>query len=265
MNDETSLIAFKAICNFVNDLADEYGNKHHPLRLYKRLINKTQIAHETAIKKHIMACAKFCVVNRDKIIAQETDFVEEKIKYSEKVYIDMTIIFKIADEETKPVIWQHILTISAFVDPAGKAKEILKRTAKESNSEGKEAEFLQDVISKVEQNVNTESSNPMEAVSSLMSSGIFNELLSGTSSGNLDMGKMLGVVQGMLKNLQEQSGEDEDPQMKQTMDGISTMVNGMSNGAPPDMSQMIGMMSGLMGGMNNQTSQVEDISDIKKM
>ena len=60
MNDETLLVAFKAICSFINDLANEYEKKHKPLLLYKRLINKTKIAHDNAIKKHIMAFNAFC-------------------------------------------------------------------------------------------------------------------------------------------------------------------------------------------------------------
>ena len=52
--DENLLIAFKTICNFVNELASEYATKHKPLKLYQRLINKTQISHDQIIKKHIM-------------------------------------------------------------------------------------------------------------------------------------------------------------------------------------------------------------------
>lgn len=275
MNEETSLIAFKAICNFINDLNSEYGRKHKPLKLYQRLINKTQISHDKAIKKHIMACNAFCVANREAIMEQDASkFTESKISYSQRVYVDMSEIFKIADVETTPVIWQHILTISAIVDPSGKAKEVLRKNVEDGKSGAKEADFLSNIISKVEQNVKPDS-NPMEAVSSIMSSGIFNDLLGGMqggqASGNLDIGKLLGAVQGMVSSLQDQVGDD--PEAKQAMgmlNGMSSMVGNIQggNGAPPDMSQMMGMMSGLMGMAGPAgpipSGTVEDVSESKE-
>lgn len=273
MNEETSLLAFKTICNFINDLSAEFGKKHKPLQLYKRLINKTQISHDRAIRKHIASCNTFCVANREAIQEQNADkLVEKKISYSERVFVDMSRIFKLADKETSPVIWQHILTVSALVDPAGKAKEILRKSVENGKTDGKEADFLSNIISKVEKNVKPDA-NPMEAVSSIMQSGIFTELLSGMQggmeSGNLDIGKLLGAVQGMVSNLGDHVGDD--PEAKQAMgmlSGMSSMVNNMQsnpNEAPPD---MMGMMTQMMSGMSPPgpvpvTSQIEDVSEDK--
>ena len=121
-NDENFLIAFKSICNFVNDLGSEYGEKHKPLKLYQRLINKTQISHDQIIKKHIDVYYKFCLANRDTIYGKDSEkLVENKIIYSKNVYIDMKYILSIADEENTVCIWKHLLTISAILDPTGKA------------------------------------------------------------------------------------------------------------------------------------------------
>ena len=173
-----NLLTFKAISTFVTELSENFSEKNHSLKLYSRLINKTTLSHDTAIKKHIEAFRIFCFENRDALENKKVElFVKTTVEYSSKVFIDFTSIFKEADSETKNIIWKHLLTISALVDPAGKAREILK-----NNKESKEANFLSDILEKVETNV-TPNSNPLEAISSIMSSGVFNDLITGMNSG----------------------------------------------------------------------------------
>lgn len=266
MNEEVSLITFKAICNFVNDLSSVYGKNHRPLKLYQRLINQTQISHTKVINKHIDACRRFCIDNRDALMSQDpAKLVNNRITYSiDKVFIDMRRIFNLSDSETNPIIWRHLLTISALVDPAGNAKQILAKNVENGKSGQLEADFLTNIISKVESNVKADA-NPMEAISSIMQSGVFNELLSGMQggmqSGELDMGKLLGAVQGMVGSLSEQAGDD--PETKQAMGMLNNMTslmgnlgNAQKNGQPPDMSGMMSMMTTMMAGM----STVEDVS-----
>ena len=40
------LIIFKAICNFVSDINENFGKFHKSLQLYSRLIEKTSVIHE---------------------------------------------------------------------------------------------------------------------------------------------------------------------------------------------------------------------------
>ena len=58
MNDSYLLI-FKAISNFVKDLVPNFGEQQRSLILYNHLIEKTSIIHEKAIKKHILAWKTF--------------------------------------------------------------------------------------------------------------------------------------------------------------------------------------------------------------
>lgn len=266
MNEDTSLIAFKAICNFVNDLESEYGKRHKPLKLYKRLINHTQIAHDHAIRKHLTLFHDFCVTNRDSLAVQDTSkLVQKKIEYSDRVFIDMEFIFRVADAETSPIIWKHLLTISAILDPTGKAKEILKKAADDGKAGHDETDFLTNIISKVEKNVKPDA-NPMEAVSSIMQSGIFTEMMSDLGSKKLDLGKLLGAVQGMVSTLSNQAGDD--PEAKQAMGMLSNVTSMMGNmgngGAPPDMSGMVQMMTTMMGGLKPPSAQVEEIKNPEK-
>ena len=103
--DNNTLTTFKAICNFVNELANAFGAKHKSLRLYRSLINKTQIVHDTAIKKHVDVVRSFCVANRGGILSQDVTKIALKIiSYSDRVYINIAHLLSIADPETKAVI-----------------------------------------------------------------------------------------------------------------------------------------------------------------
>ena len=181
-NKNYELIAFKAISDFTKELCENFTSnvkdKNHSLKLYEHLLNKTTLSHDKAIKKHIDAFRLFCIENRDAIKSRNPSLMtNNKVSYSSRVYIDFSSIFKDADKDTSAIIWKHLLTISALVDPAGKAKDILK-----NNTDSKEASFLSDIINKVESNVNP-NSNPLEAITSIMSSGVFTDLVAGMNTG----------------------------------------------------------------------------------
>jgi hypothetical protein len=256
VSEETALIAFKAICNFINDLESEFGKRHKPLKLYKRLINHTQISHDAAIRKHLTIFYDFSMVNRDALTAQDpSKLVQTKLAYSERVFIDMEFVFRNADSETTKVIWNHILTISAIVDPASKAKEILK---KNNNAE---SDFLNKIITKVEGSVKSDA-NPMEALTSIMSSGLINDLVKDLQSEKLDMSKLLGVVQGMVTKMSSDGPGSGNDDAKNMMSMVTNMMGSLSNnGGPPD---MMSMMSSFMNMTTNNPIRVEDVSDEKK-
>jgi hypothetical protein len=180
-----------------------------------------------------------------------------KISYSQRVFIDIGEIFNLSDRETSKVIWDHLLCISAIVDPAGKAREILKENLDTGKAGGEETNFLTEIIDKVEKHIDPDA-NPMEAVSSIMKSGIFTDLIGGMnkglSDGSLDLGKLMGAVQGMVGQLGEKTGGD--PQAESTMNMISTMMGslgaggsgGPGDGNPPDLAAMMSGMMGMMAG-----------------
>jgi hypothetical protein len=268
MSSDTSLITFKTISNFTNDLGDVFSEKHRPLKLYVHLINKTTLCHETPIQKHIDAFRQFCIANRESISNRNIEeLVKEKIVYSKRVFINLKEIFDIADKETTDVIWMHLLTISALVDPAGKAREILKEQSAKGGDDAGEIDFLTDIISKVEANVDP-NSNPMEAVTSIMKSGIFTDLVSGMGSGlqdgSLDLGKLMNTVQKMVTKLSDNAGDHEGGE--QAVNMINTMMSSLSAGskAPsndgtaqpmPDIAGMLGPMMAMMSQSNDGTAQ----------
>ena len=270
------IITFKAISEFTKELCENFSSKekNHSLKLYEHLLNKTTLSHDKAIKKHIDAFREFCISNRDAISNKNSSLlVNNKVIYSSRVYIDFSSIFKEADKESTNIIWKHLLTISALVDPAGKAKEILK-----NNADSKEANFLSDIINKVESNVNP-NSNPLEAISSIMSSGVFNELITGMNSGiqngDLDLGKLMGTVQTMCSSLSADingndsnssgSSNNENP-MNMLTSLMSTMNtnNKDGGGGMPDLSNITNLLGPMLTTLNNNSTS-GNIDNNKKL
>lgn len=230
MSDNT-LITFKAISNFIIELGDMFSKRQHSLKLYCHLINKTTIAHDKPIQKHIDCFSKFCVDNRECIVNKNCEFSVDKISYSDRVFIDVKQIFSLADQETQQVIWRHLLCISALVDPSSKAKEVLQ---KEENKcvdvPQSESQFLENIMSKVEDNIDP-NAEPMQAISSIMQSGVFSEMVGsmhkGVSDGTLDIGKLMGTVQNMMGDAE--GGEE----VANPMAMLSTMMGAMGGGTNP--------------------------------
>lgn len=263
---DSNLLIFKAISNFTTCLSDVFGNEHRSLKLYAHLINKTALINEKPILKHIDAFREFCLTNKDALVEKDVRKIDEnnkKIVYSNRVYIDIPFIFSKSDRETTQIIWKHLLTIYALVDPTGKARQVLKsRTGAGKNNS--EDDFLSNIIQKVEDNVNP-NANPMEAVSSIMQSGIFTELVGGMGSGledgTLDLGKLMGSVQKMVTTLNDEHGGGENGEGDEAVNMINTMMGTIQAGAnntgqngdnaPPDLSGMLNMMGPMLGAMQN--------------
>ena len=214
MLSDSALLTFKAISTFINCLNEVFGKDHRSLKLYSHLINKTTLSNEKPIIKHIDSFRTFCTNNRNAIFSKDiSKFSSPNITYSKRVYINIVEIFQDADFEASTIIWKHLLTISALCDPTGKARQILEeRTAsKKDNGEGGEEDFLKNIIGKVEEHVDP-NANPMEAVSSIMKSGIFSELVggmgNGLENGTLDLSKLMGTVQTMVSTLNDQANQD---------------------------------------------------------
>jgi hypothetical protein len=233
-SDNSTVLIFKAITTFINDLHTEFGSKYKSITLYHRLLEKTGIMHTGPILKHIDCFRSFFTANKEMMETQDVSkIVQSQVSYSERVYVDIANIMKSADKECVVIIWQHLLTIWGLIDPTSQAKQTLKEMMK--NEDNKEANFLNNIIEKVESSIDpskVSGSNPMEMVSSLMQSGVFNELISGMQGGledgSLDMNKLMGSVQGMMT--------------KMSPDGQ----------IPPEISNMMGMMAPMLANMGKK-------------
>lgn len=213
---DSTLLIFKAITAFVHDMNEIYGDRHKPLSLYAHLVEKTGIIHEEPIRKHLQIFRTFLTENEDAIMGRDTTTMKtHTIQYSEKVYIDMNEIWTMSEDSVadRESIWKHLLTLSALLNPSSQAKEILRRerekesSASASSADGvrSEDDFLSGLIDKVGKHIDPTSANPMDSMNSLMSSGVFGELMTsmdkGIENGTLDMQKMVGSLQKMIGSL----------------------------------------------------------------
>lgn len=239
---DTDLKTFRLIANFIKELNNLFGERERPIKLYTHLIERTALVHEKPIQKHISAFRSFCNENQEAILSNDASKITlAKIAYSTKVFVDMPKVFRLSDKQTQQTIWEYLLTISALLDPTSKAKQILQETkAKQKEKGGKEAEFLGDIISRVEQSVDPDVDNPMAAVGNILSSGIFTDLISGMSSGlqngSLDLGSLIGTVQQLVVGMQGGEGNSEsDPNMN--------------------------VLNNMMGTLNSVATKVEEVED----
>lgn len=205
---DSALLIFKAITSFIRDLNEIYGDRHKPLMLYAHLIEKTGIIHEEPIRKHLSVFQKFLTENEDGIVAKDsTKILHPLIHYSDKVFIDMKIVFGLAEGNVsdQESIWQHLLTLSALLNPSSQAKEILRQDKDKNEADSSEDDFLTGLIDKVGKYIDPTSMNPMDSMNNLMTSGVFTDLMSsmdkGIGDGTLDMNKMVGSLQRMIGSL----------------------------------------------------------------
>ena len=291
MLSDTNLITFKAIINFVNDLNSLFGEFQHSLKLYHHLITKTTFAHDKPILKHIEAFTSYCVSNNEAIMNKDKNRLnQDNIQYSERVYINIHKLFfpttvraKPMDNETEEAIWKHLIYLSARTNPNESALKMLKSVIESKTEskrggeskaggininiagEGKEKEFLTNIMNKVENCIDPNATNPLQAISTLMSSGLITELVSdmgqGIENGSLNLNSLMGTVQNMVSGMNTSSGEGGSAQGNPLggidMTSITTMMQqmmsnggtgGTSGGEMPDMSGILGTLMGSMGG-----------------
>lgn len=219
---DTTVLIFRNICNFVKDLNESFGERQKSLFLYAALIEKTGLMHEEPIKKHIRLFTEFCRVNENAILSRDRSQLQTSyIQYSDKVKIDLDDIFLMADEEEKQIVWTHLVALLALLCPSSQAKTLLPQTTTSSESSSssssntsssctspsrpREEDFLSNLIDKVGQHIDPTVNNPMEMMNGIMSSGVFQELVSsmntGLNQGDLDLGRMLNSLQTMIGNM----------------------------------------------------------------
>jgi hypothetical protein len=262
MLTDSEASVFNSILNFVKELDGLFTDNQRSLKLYNHLLSKTTFGNTDPIKKHIEVFREFCVKNREGIRERDyTKFEENILKYSENAFIDLNHIFTISEPQIIPVIYKHLLVLSALLDPAGNAKNILRELKEREQSTGKEEDLMTDIISKIEQTVDPNAS-PMESIASVMQSGVFTDLMGGITSGmtdgSLDIGKMMGVFQGMLGGLNSQGGggggggggdiSDIFNMISPMLQNLQVGGEGGEGGDPSD------MITSLLQGSNTQTT-----------
>ena len=258
-NTMKNIIVFKTISMFVKELGNFYGKMFKNVNLYMHLINRTTFSLDLAIQKHVEAFKDFCNKNIDSIIESNyKTFKKNTVKYSKKVYINFQMIFEKTESlDTLKTIWKYLQIISMHLVPG--YKEILKDkfTKQSTTSPLNEEDFLEDIIKKIESNVKiTDTGNPMEAVTNIMQSGLFTDMMSGMNSGfkngTLDIKNMPSAIHKIISKLNHpnDSSNKEFSKMKNTMESMIGIMNQSSSSSGNPVPDMMGLMSMLMPEMN---------------
>ena len=209
------LYAFQTIQEFITSLHDYFGSKCHSLSLYYRLISKMTFQEKELIDRHLRVFRNFCVSNRQ-AISSKSNFSSPRISFSDRIYIDIDYVFSHSDSDTHSAVWEYLLLLSALLDPASKAKELLKDLKKDDSNEG---EFLGQMMNTIQSQIGSVGEgNPMEMIGSLMNSDVIGSLASNLQSnlqnGQLDMGKLMGTMQGLVQKVGDEVSKSDDPMIK---------------------------------------------------
>jgi len=245
--------AFTLIKELVEELHLNFGKEVKELVLYNRLLSQTTLKHKKPVGKHLRCWTDFCAKNKNGIEKKKSKlFIQNKVEYSENVFVNFKKIFKKADASEKETLWQYLLSLSALLVTDSSAKSILtvaKKKKKKKNSSSNEEELLTNTISEIENmmgGMNFDENNPMGAVMSMMSSPALTNLVSnmknGVDDGSLNLNKMLKAVTGLIENMTEEDGDEgggeseEEEKKSETKEEGITVVEGEKDEEEDDVS-----------------------------
>jgi hypothetical protein len=200
--NEKNILLFSRINDFVNQLSSIYGTKYPPLRLYRHMLSKTNLSHKIKIERNIQIFSKFVLDNKVELLKPAIESLNGKILFSKGIYIPIDDIIKTIEKEDRVIIQQHLVAILQCVDSSDEIKDKLKEILDPKTKEG---EFFSSFIGKIEKNMGKGA--PEDVIKSFMTSGALQDILlslnNGMKDGTLDLGKMLGMVQGLVGNLSQ--------------------------------------------------------------
>lgn len=220
--NEKELAAFKTIVEFVTNLYEhlsQYGVKNKPLSLYYRLVTNSRIHDDDIILQHIRCFKSFCVANRVPIRERQNTFETNKIVFSDNIYIDMNMVFSKADTETQSVIQEYLLTISAYVDPENKTKDVLQALKSEPSNEN---QFLSNMIETLGSQIDpSKTKNPLALLTDMMSSNVVGSMMENMNndidSGKLNIDKLMSSMMGIMNTMKSEVEKSDDPNLKQLL------------------------------------------------
>lgn len=205
---------FGAIVNFVNDLWDVFGkaNVVTPLSLYHRLVSKITLSDVDGIEKAVTGFKDFLTSNEVYLTSNKLENIPRGvvIKYgaSDKIVLEIQKFIYQSDPSIKMSIRQHLLTISAIIEPnktrlAQLEKKIGDLGIDTNTVEGK---FITDIMEKAKTSmasVNTD--DPMQAMMAVFQSGIIGDMIgglqNGVTSGKMDIRALMSTMQKSIGSI----------------------------------------------------------------
>lgn len=250
--DDQKIRIFNAITAFIQDLDVGFGKKYKPVALYNRLIVKTTIGDVQAIDRHISAFKTFFDENpnyiKNKQLANNI-----RIRYSDRVYLDLGHILSKTQSDEHKYIHQHLMTIYTLMhidsEKGKEALETLKQSAAVQEAEPldlnlpdtTEGNFIKDTLSEMTQqfeNMNMDGENPMAMMSNIMQSGFFqkftNDLQTKFNNGEMNLQSLMGTMTSFIGEAAP-PGSEEAEQLSQAMSQTMNTVTNLTGGQMPNM------------------------------
>jgi len=219
--NSTNSKIFNKFVDFICDLNDVFGPKMKSLKMYHLLVtgvqqkyNEHEQQYQEQVNKHIEVLTNFLITNKDAIYQQNSDaIVMKNLTFSERIYIDFELVLRHSEE--KSAIWKHLLFLSSLCNPDGKAKDALLNFLKDDTPENN---IIKNIAAKLEESKFTEkmassnTSNPMDMMAMLGSSGLLSSIMSSVNQQNLnqvDPKKLIKTMKSMLDNISSQIDNEE--------------------------------------------------------
>lgn len=245
---------FSVMKCFVRELSN-FFKEDLSIKLYNHLLQKTTLDNKGPVEKHLTLFENFCRKNRSHIEKKQTDFPLAVIQYSERVKLDFSHVFcqiskEENQEETLSVLFDHLWVISSVFDPESKTGVLLREKQKSSDPPPelenlfRNNPFLSDMMDKVEKTVKPGTS-PMEAMTSMMQSGMLQELVQGMqtniNNGSLNVQELMGTVQKLTSGLPPEQLQALQPMMgmaMQNMGEVDSVQNALEL-CPPEAGEQV--------------------------
>jgi len=246
MSNDT--IIFRAINEFVHDLASVFGTEFHPLKLYSHLLSKTKITHNDAVGKHITLFKNFCEVNTQSIINRDKINIVSDISYTNKVHINIYDIFKspLMDNDTEKAVWNHLLTIYSLLFPDADIP-IVTRDIIISKSTSTEMDFIGKFTDKIEGHID-ENKSVMENVSALFEGGVLNDIIgefgNSIKNGTINIKDLLGTATSMASQLDDGTNS-EISSISSVLSSLQYNTPNTLNDTQPDIANIMSMFNSI--------------------
>jgi hypothetical protein len=210
---------FHKFCDFVNDLHEVFGTQMKSLKMYHVLIKALREKHNDQpekyidqIESHVKKINEFIIVNKEAILQQDSNLlVQKNLSFSERIYMDFELVLRHSEE--KSAIWKHLLYLYSLCDPESNAKSVLNKFLEEDTPENN---IIKSIASKLEETNITQqfsnTSNPMEMMSMLNSSGLMSSIMGSMNPESLsqvDPKKLINTMRNMLDTIASQIDEED--------------------------------------------------------
>jgi hypothetical protein len=127
---------FSLIVEFVSKLRKLFpSNKNHALKLYDRLLARTEMCHSNAIEKHISIFTEFIANNIEALKAEDVSGLSGRISYTaDKVYVELPALMQTLQSHPTSAtnlqaIWNYLLAIGSYQSPELRSIAIDKKNA----------------------------------------------------------------------------------------------------------------------------------------